>query len=147
MPATKYPTCPVEGAKLCTRCNRIKPLAVFHREPRTRSGFTSWCKACKRASNAEASQAPHRKAAEKAHRDTDAYRAAKLACFYRRHEAALATQRQYRQTLMGRLISGRNSARGRARRAKTDAARESALALIATYDQEIARVRAKQDAD
>ncbi len=36
------------GAKLCVRCEEIRPLSEFHVAARTRDGLQSWCKACYR---------------------------------------------------------------------------------------------------
>ena len=44
-------TQPVEGARLCTHCGRVKPLHLFLAAPPRRDGtprWQSWCRNCKR---------------------------------------------------------------------------------------------------
>lgn len=133
------------GGKRCTKCGRVKPVGEFGAERRNRCGLAAHCKTCCRLKNGRRRETEEARAKARAAYDTDAYRARKLAAFYRRHEAALAKQREYRATPMGRLVARRNSARYRLRRATTPEGRQAAEALVAAYDREIDRLKARRD--
>ena len=48
--------------KSCTKCQKEKPLELFHKNPRCRDGRASWCKSCVHAQLIAARQSPEAKA-------------------------------------------------------------------------------------
>lgn len=145
MAQAKFPPSEVKGAKRCTRCARLKPLGSFHPAKRMRDGRASWCKTCSRIANAETQNTPEAKERTRAYTATPARRAGNLATYHRRRETAIEQQRRYRKTPMGKLVAGRNSARYQLGIAKTEERAEHVRALIADYDREIARVKARRE--
>lgn len=39
--------------KKCPSCKEAKPVKEFHKDPRNKTGLTSWCNSCRRAKNKE----------------------------------------------------------------------------------------------
>jgi len=39
--------------KQCPKCNETKLPSEFHKDPRNKTGLTSWCNSCRRAKNKE----------------------------------------------------------------------------------------------
>ena len=40
-----------KGIKLCTKCNEEKSLTMFDKDKTTYTGYSSWCKCCKKEYN------------------------------------------------------------------------------------------------
>lgn len=124
------------GSRRCGLCRRAKPLDCFHRNRSNPGGLAYRCKSCRRASDG-APDSPAKKAwsarPENRARRRERERARSAT------PAGRARVDRYRRSARGRLVAGRCKARGRLRRAETDAARARLSRLVAAYDAEIAR--------
>ncbi|WP_437230369.1 hypothetical protein SH661x_001925 [Planctomicrobium sp. SH661] len=133
----------VEGSKACNKCGKAKPLEAFPINRRSRDGRNVWCKACMRVNQAQYRQTP-------AYREAITKYLARPEVKERRKEYQLrreqtprrqAWKAAYTQTTRCKLQHSRVEARQRLKRATTDKRRQELLALIASYDRELDRIK------
>lgn len=147
MPRAMYPPCEIEGAKRCTWCGRVKPFDAFDAEPRMRDGRRSHCRVCRKPATAARKQAPQYREQAKAYEATPERRAARQAERDRDRMAIRERQANYRKTPMARMLNSRRAAGRRLRRADDPKKRARLEVVVAAWDREIDRIRAKRQAE
>lgn len=99
--------------KTCTKCQLSKTKNEFYSDKRRKDGLRSWCIQCQKNDNKkrESNYNEYRKKYRLEHKEE--YREKKRKYYQEKKELILTTNSKWRQTLNGRYVSYRNSAKQR----------------------------------
>lgn len=126
--------------KRCTNCGHWKGRDQFGRHPKNGDGLQTQCRDCHRIAEYTRYHDGGGKAAKADYQARQDVRERRRAYARANREVALASKRDYRTSLRGRLFNGRRQALKRLATDQDEAARERTAALVAGYDRELAKL-------
>jgi hypothetical protein len=132
------------ASRTCTKCKKHKPAGAFY----FASGgyaLTSWCRVCTRLGSMLYQQTDLFKAKNKVYRARPEVMEARRQAENKRRARPenQARRRAYNATPLAKVLSCRRRAKRRLAEAETDARKVALALLIAGYNREIDRIRAK----